>query len=404
MLRGVIICPDQELSNKLQGALLDSRLVGVVRKLDHYPNMVDLVRFLRASAPEVVFLSVESRQTAADLAERIEAQAPGTQIVAVNRTCESQILLEMMRAGIREFLSPPFDPRSLQEALLRIKEGLDQRPPSIEATDSVFAFLPSKAGVGCSTIAMNTSVALAHTPNTNVLLADFDLNCGMIGFMLQIDGQYSILNAAENALDMDENLWPKIVCSIGEMDVLPAGKLKPGFRIEPTQIRHLMEFARRNYKAICIDLSGMMEKFSVEILHEARRIFLVCTPEIPSLHLAREKLTFLRSLDLGSRVTILLNRAQKRHTISLPEVEKLFGLPVHMTFPNDYMGVHKALTTGKHVDFSSELGKRFQALAQTMLTTATAPNEKKRGFLDILVSRKTSNLPATSSQPGILTS
>src|SRR2546425_9875844 len=106
MLRGVIICPDRELGDRLENALQSSRLVSVARRLDTYPNPVELNRFMRACAPEVVFLSVESRQEALETAKRIEGQAAGTQIVAVNRTCDPQTLLETMRVGIREFLSP----------------------------------------------------------------------------------------------------------------------------------------------------------------------------------------------------------------------------------------------------------------------------------------------------------
>src|SRR5205814_7896976 len=60
MLRSVIICPDQKLGTELMEALAATQRVEVVRTLDHYPNDVALARFLRAAAPEVVFLSVES--------------------------------------------------------------------------------------------------------------------------------------------------------------------------------------------------------------------------------------------------------------------------------------------------------------------------------------------------------
>src|SRR5439155_9604106 len=122
---------------------------------------------------------------------------------------------------------------------------------------------------------------------------------------------YSVVDAAENALDLDENLWPKIVSNKDHLDVLPVGKLSPGFRIEASQIRNILNYARRHYSSIFVDLSGMMEKYSVEILHEAKRVYLVTTAELPALHLCREKLAFLRNQDLGDRVSILLNRAQR---------------------------------------------------------------------------------------------
>ena len=105
----------------------------------------------------------------------------------------------------------------------------------------------------------------------------------------------------------------------------------------------------------------------------------ICTPEITSLHLAREKYNYLKTLDLGDRVTVLLNRAQKRAVISPSQIEELLGIPVAMTFPNDYQGVHRALTMGRNVEPSTELGKQFSKLAQSMLEKkgVAAPQAKK---------------------------
>ncbi len=390
MLRGAIICPDRELGDRLVGALLESHRIGIVRRLESYPGQVDLGRFLRAAAPEIVFLSIEARQQALETSKRIEELCPGLQVVAINRTCDPPTLLETMRAGIREFLSPPFEHQALVEALERISDLISQNPPVFETTDSVFAFLPAKAGSGATTIAVNTSLALSRMPDANVLLADLDLNSGLVGFMLLLNQTpYSIVDAAENALDLDENLWPKIISSKDGLDVLPVGKLSPGFRIEATQIRHILSYARRHYSAIFVDLSGMMEKYSIEILHKAKQVYLVCTTELPSLHLCREKLAFLRSQDLAGRVKILLNRSQKRGQISLDEMEKLFGMPIHMTFPNDYAGVHAALTAGKHVNSSSPLGSRYRELAETMVGKKPTVVDRKRGFFDMLTGKKT---------------
>jgi pilus assembly protein CpaE len=383
MLRGIIVCPDVDLSERLEALLSEIGIVSVTRTLDRYPNTVELVRFLRAHAPQVIFLSTESTSKALDLAKEVEKTTPGVQIVAVNRSMDPQILLEVMRAGIREFASLPFDRQALVDALLRVKETVQARPPSIETTNQVYSFLPSKAGVGTSTIALNTAVAMSRIPSHSVLLSDFDLNSGMMRFMLKLDNTYCVTDAAEHSLEMDESMWPTMVTTLEKLDVLHAGKLNPDFRIEPTQIRHLMEFMRRNYSALCFDLSGNLERYSLEIMHESKRIFLVCTPEIPSLHLAREKYLYLKQLDLGERVNILLNRCQKRPLITPQQIEQLLGLPVYMTFPNDYQGVQRAMTAGHWVESSSELGKQFTVLAQTMLD-AHVPQavESKKRFIE----------------------
>lgn len=405
MLRGALICPDPEVSQLLESALLEIRPFLLVRKLNRYPNVIDVVRFLRTDAPQVIFLSIESWQNAIDLYQRIEVQAPGTQIVAVNRTCDPATLLEMMRVGFRELVSPPFKPSAIQEILHRVGENLEQRAPLTESADCVYAFLPSKPGVGASTIALNTSVALSQTPNTRVLLVDFDLSCGMIGFMLQMQAQSSVVTAAENAMELDENLWLKIVSSTGDLHVLPAGKLDPNARVEPAQVRHLLEFARRTYNAICVDLPGSLTEGSIEVLHEAKRVFLVCTSEASSLYLANRKLETLRGLDLHDRITLILNREPKRRAASLEDIQRQVGLPVQLTFPNDYTTVQKAVTAGKHVDFSSELGRCFQELARSILP-AQQPEaaEVKRGFLESLISRKRAPVPPARVESPVLSS
>ncbi|PYT26794.1 MAG: hypothetical protein DMG57_20395, partial [Acidobacteria bacterium] len=264
---------------------------------------------------------------------------------------------------------------------------LELQPPSIESTESLFAFLPSKAGVGCSTVALNTSVALCNTRNESAA-GGLRSELRHDRFMLQIESPYSVMSAAENAHEMDEDLWQRLVTTRGSLDILPAGKLAPGFRIEPTEIGHMLEFARRNYQAICIDLSGILAKFSVEILYEAKQIFLLCTPEVPSLHLAREKLRFLRSLDLESCIRVVMNRATKNPLIPNSEVEKLLAMPVYMSFPNDCLGVHKALTSGRQVNPASELGKGFRALAHAISGSKKSPVEKEHGLLEMILPRK----------------
>ena len=400
MLRGIVICPDFDLNDRLDTVLADIGVVNITRTLDRYPNSLELLRFLRAHAPQVVFLSIESMIKALDVSREIEKNTPGVQVVAVGRACDPQILLELMRAGIREYASLPFDRQGLSESLLRIRNALDAKPPEIESTDNVFSFLPSKAGVGTSTIALNASVAVSRLPGANTLLSDFDLNSGMIRFMLKLENQYAVTDAAEHSLEMDESLWPQMVTSIDSLDVLHAGKLNPDFRVEPTQIRHLMEFMRRNYRVLCFDLSGNLEKYSLEVMHESKRIFLVCTPEIPSLHLAREKYLYLKQLELGDRVSVLLNRCQKRPLITPQQIEQLLGLPVHMTFPNDYQGVHRALTFGRWIEPTTDLGKQCTLLAQSMMGArhAAAGADSKKKFIEYFSIIPGNKIPVVESK------
>jgi pilus assembly protein CpaE len=295
------------------------------------------------------------------------------------------VLLDLMHAGVREFQAYPFDLANFTAMVQRLESLLERNPAQVNEGDTLLAFLPAKAGSGTSTIALNTAMALARMPDMKVLLSDMDLNSGMLGFMLKIESPATIYEAAEHSSRLDEHLWPQLVSKIGGIDLLAAGRLDPQSRVDPMQIRHILSFARRFYKALCVDLSGNMEKFSLEVMQEAKQVFLVCTPEIPALHLARKKIQLLHSLDLGDRICVLLNRSQKRPLITTEQIQQLLGVAVYQELPNDYRGVHNALTLGKAVDPNTELGKQFTRLAQRVTQrkpSTTGDAKKKKSIMD----------------------
>ena len=376
-LRALLVCPDKELTDLLQAALTKAEGVTVVRALDRYPSQAELARLLRSATPDVVFVSLRSLEEALAVARGVDVHVSGIQVAAIHDSCDSSLLLEVMRAGVREFLHPPFYLPALREALLRIHNLLKQRPRECDDTDLVFTFLPAKAGVGASTIALSFSAALSEIPKTRVLLADFDLNSVIIGFLLKLDNQYSLVHAAESASRLDDSLWPQLVSTIGQLDVIPSGRINVGFRIEPAQIGYLLEYARKHYRAVCVDLSGNLEKYAVELMQASKLIFLVTTAELPALHLAREKLSYLRAIDVEDRVAVLLNRATKRSAVGVTEVEKLLGHSVYMTFPNDYETVQKAVSEGAPVGRHTSLGRCFWRLAES-LGGAKAVETKRR--------------------------
>jgi MinD-like ATPase involved in chromosome partitioning or flagellar assembly len=179
---------------------------------------------------------------------------------------------------------------------------------------------------------------------------------------------------------MDHKLWSQIATKYETLDVVHGGTLNPDIRVENMHIRRLLDFAKRNYKVVTADLSGNLEKYSMEIMHQSRLIFLVCTPELASLHLAREKLQYLQKMGLGDRVRLLLNRYSRNSSIQPSDVEEVVGAPVMMTFPNDYARVLEAMTEGTAVPAASNLGRACGVLGGFMVerkpSNAVGPRQK----------------------------
>jgi pilus assembly protein CpaE len=203
MLRSIIISPDRELGSYLHRVLADTGEVSIVRMVDRYPDAVELSRILRSHGPHVAFVTLDSAAHATRIAAHIEQLMPGMQIVAVGRSADPHALIEVMRAGIREFLASPLERQCVLECAGRLKENLSRRPVSMKQSELLYSFLPAKPGCGASTLAVNSALALTRQDDTSGLLMDFDLNSGMVRFLLNLNSTFSILDAAEHAATMD---------------------------------------------------------------------------------------------------------------------------------------------------------------------------------------------------------
>jgi len=399
MLRTVIIGPDArqaQLLEKALGALVNE--LTVARVLLNYPDEGELIRTLRTYAPQVVFLSFERSDLAMKTVERVTQEVEGVQFVAYHRDCDASTLREIMRAGVRELVAEPFELSALVESLRNVKTLVEQKPPMYSAKGRIYSFLPAKAGSGATTMALNLSAALSRVENTRVLLSDLDLSSGILRFLLKIRNEHAIMEVIDHMYELDENLWEQLVTTVAKLDVLHSGPLNPNVVVEASQVHDLAQFWLRNYDVVCVDLSGNLERYSLEILRDSQQVFMVCTPEVPSLHLTREKLAFLKTLGLDDRVSIVLNRVSKQSLLTPQQVQDVLGVPVRYSFINDYQAVNTATRAGDFIDSKSKLGVQFADLASSLLNRSTVETASKRKFLEFL-SAPTQALVGTRGVP-----
>lgn len=364
MLRGMVIAPDATLRCGVEDVVAATGHVLLLRSFDRYLSLEELQGYHRAHAPQMLFLDVATDAEMVAFAGAAAKAIPGLQLVALDTRCDASLLMRLMHLGLRELLFPPFDKSLFLETVARVQQAVRETPLAAqEATDLVYGFVPAKAGCGCSTLAMNAAVAMARTLEGKVLLTDFDINSGIARFLLKLSAGFSVQDALDKAGDLDETMWRDIVASTGMLDVLASGQMQRSLRAPQGSVRRLIDFARKHYKAVCLDFSGALEEHCLEALEECRRILLVVQPDLATVYLAREKLRFLRALELEDRVTVLLNRWQRHACLSMADIESVIGLPIQHTLGEDGEVVYKALLGGAPVEAGTELGKELARLA-----------------------------------------
>jgi pilus assembly protein CpaE len=384
MIRAALFSPAEAVAAELEQSISATSGMTLVRHERRYLQAEELERCLRACSPQLVYVSLTEPGNAIALIRDVQEMLPGVQVIAIDTTLEPDRLLRAMNLGVREFLTSPWTASEFERSVNRLRAILEATPVKPQGTDQVFTFLPAKAGSGTSTVALNAAAAIAGIKGQRVLLADLDLNNGMLGFMFKQETGYSIAQAVARSEDLDEHNWEQVVAKRNNLAMLLPGRLETGQRLEPAKMVRLISFARRLYTTVCLDLSGNMERYAMEAMKESKLIFLVCTPEIPSIHLAQKKLALMRELDLADRVQVILNRTKKDQVMKSSQVASLLRVQISMEFPNDYRGVHAALTRGETVSDRTALGGKFTEFGRKVINEAPqVPAVKSRKFLEM---------------------
>jgi Flp pilus assembly CpaE family ATPase len=147
---------------------------------------------------------------------------------------------------------------------------------------------------------------------------------------------------------------------------------------------HLLHFALPRYDFVLTDLPEVIDAAAAEIVRTARAVYMVTTPELPSLALSRQRCLDLAGWGVESdRLFAILNRW---HEYDLPagDVEKVLHHPVAATVCDDNRVLQKAIAEGKMLGTDNDLGAAFLKFACMLAgENYTDKNKQKAGLFHL---------------------
>jgi pilus assembly protein CpaE len=378
-LTALLVCPDRNLAQEFSKAIAELKALNIVADLKEYPTPAGLEQRLKTLRPDAALLDVGTdRDTALLLLSHLVGAH--LRVIGLHRAGDPETILQCLRAGASEFLHSPFRLAEAEQAIMRLVRRKESDVRNQPSRGRLLAFVPAKGGSGTTTLAATVAHLLARLSNQRVLLADFDLTQGTIHFLFKLTHNYSLLDGIKHSHQLDESLWGSLVATRRNLDILPAPEKPFTSPIEPYRVHECVEYARSVYEYLVLDLPSVSEKVAMATLNEADQILLVANPELPTLFLARKTLTLLEEMGFQrEQIRVLVNRLNKREELTLSDMEKIFRFPIHATFPNDYQNVRRALTEGKPVEESSDLGNACRKFAEGLI--GGAKDAKKKGSL-----------------------
>jgi pilus assembly protein CpaE len=291
--------------------------------------------------------------------------------IAVNTGGSREELLPLMEVGVRDVI-PKFSYREILQAANRAAAKLGCAG---ELVADLYAFVPAKPGCGATTVATYATAAAARLAGEPTLLLDFDLRLGVTSFLLKAEGARSISEALLVADRLDGDLWNSLVSQLDNLHLLGSGPIDFSRPLPAERFTELLDFAVRRYSAVSVDLPGSMEDQECEVLLRAKQIFLVCTPDIGAMHVARRKSDWFRDLRLTEKVSVVLNRVERRTTFSVADIERIIQMPVRYLLPASTGEIARAVQKGSLIEGSSALAKQIARIAGDI--TVAKPAVKK---------------------------
>ena len=364
-ITALLIAPNRDLAQQFVATLPQTRAFQILADLKSYPPAQTLEIRIRQLKPHAILLDLATDLTAAtELIRFITSLTPPIQVVGLDTRNDSDAILQSLRAGATEFLAAPFELASQRDAIARLRRLCGSEAPVSNEAGHIVAFSSAKPGSGASTLATQTAFALRRLTGQRILLADFDLTGGTIGFYLKLSHNYSVVDALQHAEHLDATLWSSLAVNHGGVDILPSPAAPYAEPIDGGRLRVLIDYARQLYDWVILDLPTVFSQISLIALAECERAYLVSTSELPSLHLTRKAMAMITQVGLPKeRFEVLVNRVERRDDIGAANLEKLFNCPVHASLPNDYFSLHRVVTLGQPLGSEGELGKAIEKLA-----------------------------------------
>lgn len=364
----VLIVDDQDETRKNVARLLqfenDINVVGTAR------TGKDAIRQAISLDPDVVLMDINmSDMDGIEATERIQEQAPISQIVILSVQGDTNYMRRAMLAGARDFLTKPPKSDELVTVIRRagakakairkdaqfVGRGtgslIDPRGTTISLTGlgKIVAVYSPKGGVGTTTVATNLAVAM-HSSETPAIIVDANLQFGDVVVFLNERGRTSVVDLAPLADQLDPELVREVVIhhEPSGIDILSAPPHpEDAERVSGTQFVKVLQFLARLYTYVIVDTDSGLSDVTLDTLDASDLLVMISSQDIPAIINTRMMLTLLINLGINKqKIVLVMSRFDKQLAITPEKVGHNLGHKVAAVLPEDREVVVPAVNRG----------------------------------------------------------
>lgn len=349
MSRFVLITPNPDFAGRMRGAV-DGGLPGgleivATAELPEQPEQV--FEHLGGVHPAVIVLGPDvPLDGALRLATVFDVRFPDVAVLLA-ADADADLMLQAMRAGVRDVVSPAVEPEQLRIVLQRSVQATEGRrreaaasaaesPAGTSQSGRVIGVFSPKGGVGKTTLATNIAVGLGKTAPMKVVIVDLDLQFGDVASGLDLDPEHTVTDAVSRAAAQDSlvlkaflTLHPAGIYALcAPKDPVDADS------ITPDQVSRLIRQLADQFDYVVVDTAPGLGECTLSALEECTDGVWVTGMDVPGVRGLRSSLDVLGRLGLLPETRhLVLNMADAKSGLSVRDVEATVGVPVDVSVP-----------------------------------------------------------------------
>ena len=342
VLRLAIVDPDDSSRDMLKAMLMDMEIIWLEAEASRYEFFADVVS---QTNPDVGLVVIDSDpKKALELVSRLCNESPDCSVLVVSSSNDGDLILQAMRAGVKEFLTKPVRIQDLMAAFGRISERGSGRGDGKARPSQIIAVAGANGGVGTTSIAVNLACALAQDECNTVALVDLDLCLGDADVFLDTIPDYTLMDVAQNVTRLDFSLLKRSLTKHSSgLFLLPRPvQLEDVSAISAEDIRRVLGLLKATFTHLVLDLSKSYSAIDLVALKMADHILLLTQLDLPCLRNVVRLMESFNEKEMAEKVKVVVNRVgfDQSH-ITTKKAKDTIGHDIYWQLPNDYrtMGV-----------------------------------------------------------------
>lgn len=339
--------------------------------IDDFNNYSDIFNILASSKGKsllIVDLSTNKIKNL-DFILQVTKECKNCKVLALSDNPSVELIIEVMRAGAKEFVPVPIIKNEFFEAIKKLVTKMNE--PVKKNKCKIISVFSNKGGIGKTSLATNLALELAKITKENIALIDLNFQMGDITTFLDLKPSFNISYMLENLDKINETFLLSTLERYKSTSLYVLADppyFKQADNIQPRQITRLFDTLKETFSYIIVDAEASFDGKNIAALDNSDLIMLVTVANLPALRNTQRCLELFEKLGYDKeKIKIVVNRYMENDEIKEVDIEKVLSKDIYWKIPNNYFAIMSAINKGipvSDVNDTTNVSQSYKKLAQ----------------------------------------